>query len=265
MLLSLTRRAAGELWRWSAVVFQVAIYPLAAGSRVRRLAFRFAREGLRHQIPIVPLAEIVNAFLSDDDKVTLQVIPERMHNCTIFELFTLATLTRTMNPSLCLEIGTYDGRSALAIATNCGPQARVVTMNLPPDYLKEHPNLNHMVDVQLSAKVKSGDRWTGREGCSKIKQIFANSVEFDFASVGQPQLIFIDGAHDELTVQSDTDNALRIVDRKNGLLVWHDARDYGVRSVLRRLYRQGHPVCIVEHTNMAVLRVRDGLSVPFAA
>jgi len=84
---------------------------------------------------MVSLWEIINSKLVDEDKISLQAVPERIHNCSIFDLFTLAALTRGLNPSLCLEIGTYDGRSALAIASNCNSEARVVTMNLPPNYL----------------------------------------------------------------------------------------------------------------------------------
>lgn len=257
-LLDLLNRVVGELARWSAVLFQVAFYPLAAGSRVRRLAFRLAREDLRHQIPIVPLAKVVNASLDDDDEITLRAVPERVHNCTIFELLTLAALTRAAQPSLCLEIGTYDGRSALAIAANCGPQTKVTTLNLPPDYVKNHPEQNGVVDVQLSVKVQSGERWVGREGNQKIQQVFANSLDFDFTSIGKPQLIFIDGAHDEPAVASDTRNAMQIVDRNNGLVLWHDARDFGVRPVLRDLFQQGLPVSIIEHTNIAILQFRNG-------
>jgi predicted O-methyltransferase YrrM len=257
-MLSAAKRAVMEMCRWGEVLFLVGAYPLLGVSRVRRRAFRLAREDLRHHIPIAPLAKIVNASLTDDDEITLRAVPERVHNCTIFELFTLAALTRTVSPSLCLEIGTYDGRSALAIAANCGPQTKVITLNLPPDYVKDHPEKSGVVDVQLSVKVQSGERWVGREGAGKIEQIFANSLEFDFTAVGEPQFVFIDGAHDRSTANSDTENALQIIDRKNGLVVWHDARDYGVRPVLRELHRRNYPVCIVEHTNMAVLRFRGG-------
>ena len=51
---------------------------------------------------------------------------------------------------------------------------------------------------------------------------------------------------------------MQIVDRGNGLVVWHDARDFGVRPVLRDLFQQGQPVAIIEHTNIAILRFRDG-------
>ena len=51
---------------------------------------------------------------------------------------------------------------------------------------------------------------------------------------------------------------MQIVDRGNGLVVWHDARDFGVRPVLRGLFQQDLPVGIIEHTNIAILRFRDG-------
>jgi hypothetical protein len=256
------KRVLGQLFRWGTVAAQVVAYPLMARSKARRQNFRFAAEALRHHLPMVSLSKVINSKLLDEDRISLQAVPEHMHNCSIFELFTLAALARAMNPSLCLEIGTYDGRSALAIASNCNPKARVVTMNLPPNYLMEHPDEGEVADVQLSAKVKSGERWTGRQESNQIAQIFANSLEFDFASLGQPQFIFIDGAHDQRSVESDTEKALRIIDRQKGIIIWHDARDYGVRPVLRRLRRRGYPLFIIEHTNIAVILFEGGVATP---
>jgi predicted O-methyltransferase YrrM len=247
--------------RWGRVLVQVAAYPLTASSKTRRQIFRFAEEAFRHHLPIVSLSQIVNGRLADKDKISLQAIPEHRHNCSIFELLTLAALTRSINPKLCLEIGTYDGRSALAIASNCNAQARIVTLNLPPNYLSQHPDESNVVDVQLSSKVTSGARWQGCRESHQIEQVFADSKEFDFSSIGRPQFIFIDGAHDRHSVQSDTDKALRVIDRQKGLVVWHDARDYGVRPVLKRLYKSGSPVSIVEHTNIAVLLFESGTAV----
>ena len=256
-MLTTTDKVIYALRNWIAVLLQVAIYPFTAGSQMRRQAFRLAREGLRHNLPIVSLASLVNERLSDADKIVLQAVPERVHNCTIFELLALGALARAVSPSLSLEIGTYDGRSALAIATNCAPGARVVTMNLPPTYLIEHPEKKIVTDAALSSKVRSGERWFGTEQAQIIEQVFADSLEFDFGKIGNPQLIFIDGAHDEKSVWSDTKTALRIVDRRNGVIIWHDARDFGIRPVLLQLHREGYPVCIIEHTNMAVLRFVD--------
>jgi hypothetical protein len=257
----LAKRVLREAYRWGTGLIQVAKYPLIAYSKTRRRSFRLAAEALRHQLPIVSLSSVINTKLTDEDRISLQAVPEHAHNCSIFELFTLAALARALNPSLCLEIGTYDGRSALAIAANCNPQARVMTMNLPPNYLKEHPDESQVVDVQLSAKVKSGERWAGRQESHRIEQVLANSLEFDFAAIGRPQLIFVDGAHDQRSVESDTDNALRIIDRQKGVIAWHDARDYGVRPVLNRLYGRGYPVSIIEHTNIAMILFENGAAV----
>jgi hypothetical protein len=262
--MTMIKRAWGGVFRWATVLAQVAAYPLTAGSKTRRQTFRFAAEALRHHLPMVPLSKIINTKLVDEDKISLQAVPEHQHNCTIFELFTLAALARAVKPSLCLEIGTYDGRSALAIASNCDSEARVVTMNLPPNYLKEHPDKSEVVDVKLSAKVKSGERWVGCRESRQIEQIFANSLEFDFASVGRPQFIFIDGAHDQRSVESDSENALRVIDREKGVIAWHDARDYGVRPILGGLYGRGYPLCIIEHTNIAVILFKGGAAIKLA-
>jgi hypothetical protein len=88
--------------------------------------------------------------------------------------------------------------------------------------------------------------------------VLGNSLTYDFAALAPCQMIFVDGAHDENSARSDTDHALSIVDRDNGVIVWHDATIYGVRSVTGDLIRRGMPLRLVAGTDVAVLRFRDG-------
>ena len=88
---------------------------------------------------------------------------------SLFEVFCLGAITRKFKPAIALEIGTYDGRSTMALARNM--TGKVFTVNLGPDYMDLHPELGHLVDVQLSRKVASGERTLAPE-TQRIVQIF---------------------------------------------------------------------------------------------
>ena len=109
---------------------------------------------MRRKLPIVSIDEIL-AGIPDTEEVRLDVLETRAHNMSLFEVFCLAAITRKFAPSVALEIGTYDGRSTMALAHN---MSKVYTVNLGPDYIDRHPNQAWRIDVQLSRKVLSGER-----------------------------------------------------------------------------------------------------------
>jgi predicted O-methyltransferase YrrM len=204
-------------------------------------------------LPLTSIERVVGRELADDVSVHLKAVASVDHNCTIFELVTLALLAKLVRPKRCFEIGTYDGRSVLAIAMNSRPDAEVFTLNLPPDYVENNPDKTD-VDVLLSAKVRSGERFLSQPEGHRIKQLFGDSRSFDFSSYDRMQFIFIDGAHDEESVLSDSRNALKMIDPAGGIVAWHDATRYGVAPALQRLLGEGHAVQQVQGTEIAFLR-----------
>jgi predicted O-methyltransferase YrrM len=242
---------------WLAAAWRVILFPLGP-NRARRRHLYHAYEHLRASLPVVKLETVLGQTLPDLEEVRLRAVTHRAHNCSIFELLVLAALTRMLDPRRCFEIGTYDGRSALAIALNLRGDATLATLNLPPDYLERHTELAGSTDVRLSTKVESGERWRGHAEADRIHQLFGNSKDFDFSPFAPCQLIFIDGGHDETTVSSDSRNALEIIDRHNGAILWHDATHYGVGHYLPKLSAKGYPIYTILGTDMALLRFSDG-------
>jgi predicted O-methyltransferase YrrM len=181
----------------------------------------------------------------------MQANAPQQHNCTALELYTLAVITKVISPQRALEIGTFDGRSTLAIAMNS--EGSVYTLNLPPT---EDPHGS--VDAQLSTKVTSGARFLEHSACDRIEQLWGDSRDFDFAPYRGVQLIFIDGAHDAPTVHQDTATALKLIDRDNGAIVWHDALSYGVGEVLPEWVADGYPIHVIRGTEIALLRWSNG-------
>ena len=229
-------------------------------NRDNRHKLFLAHEILGARLPMVALEEIVGE-LPDSAAIELQALPYRVANCSLAELFALAVVTRVIAPRCAVEIGTFDGRSTLAIAANVPANAIVHTLNLPAGYAAAHPEQRGSVDVQLSAAVASGHRWVGNPLAARIRQHFGNSRHFDFAPLFPAQLIFIDGAHDEQTVLSDSRNALAGIDRANGAILWDDAGHYGLPAVLTRLRGEGLPIRLIAGTDLAMLRFRGGAAV----
>jgi predicted O-methyltransferase YrrM len=210
-------------------------------------------------LPVTRLEDLALS-IPDAESLHLNAIEQRAHNCTIFELVALGVLTRLVKPRLAFEIGTYDGRGTLAIAINA-PDAEVITLNLPPDYLERTPGACANPDVHLSVEVASGERFLANPAAERITQVYGNSQTFDFSPYRGSQFVFIDGGHDGETAMRDSRSALDIVDRDNGLVVWHDATSFGVRGVTAQLHREGLPLRLIAGTDIAVLRWRRGHSV----
>jgi len=243
------RKAARAFRAWRSLVCESVVLPIQPSmTRVRRALV--AGELLRTRLPLVTIDSVIAGTMTDMDAVTLKAVRTHEHNCSVFELFVLAAVAKAVKPRRVVEIGTYDGRSSLAMA-----------LNLPPDHVQSQAGRPIAYDEKLAEKVTSGYRWKGHEAANSITQVFANSMEFDFSPYRTSQLIFIDGGHSETVVNSDTKKCLEIIDRENGAILWHDATRYGVKPALERLAAQGHKICLIEGTSVAILRFQGGKEV----
>ena len=111
---TLLARAAYPLSIWLKTIALLSIPPV---SRHRRRLIFGAFSSLRRKLPVVSIDEIL-AGIPDSEEVRLGVLETREHNMSLFEVFCLAAITRKFAPSVALEIGTYDGRSTMALARN---------------------------------------------------------------------------------------------------------------------------------------------------
>jgi hypothetical protein len=254
------KRVAGA---WSGLMVYGLTLPFCPNRRRLRKLLD-TREILHSRLPTVRLESLVGTAVPDIEAVTLKAVSCHQHNCTIFELTALAALVRSLRPKRILEIGTFDGRSALAMAANlpADSDAQVVTLNLPPDYLDGKTAA--LIDEQLSGKVESGYRWRGHPEASRIRQVFGNSLEYDFAQWKPTDLAFIDGGHEESIAHSDSLNVMQIIDQTNGTILWHDGTRYGVKLALEKLRAQGHKIYLIAGTTIAILRYSSGREVDLA-
>lgn len=143
-----------------------------------------------------------------------------------YELLVLAGIARSLVPSRILEIGTYDGNTALNLAANTPVSTTITTVDLPQDWEGElalpiaSDELNTL-DMNQE-RVEIGGQFRGSPHATRIRQVFADSAAVDWTTLGGPfDLIFIDGCHDRAYVRSDTDKALEVL-APGGTIIWHD-------------------------------------------
>jgi protein-L-isoaspartate O-methyltransferase len=164
------------------------------------------------------------------------------------ELIHLIAAAKYISAKRILEIGTFDGFTALNIAANLKDQGEVCTLDLP----EEDQNL-HSTILNATKPNLVGVQFLGEAEANKIKQFRADSGSMDWNSFGAPfDMILIDGCHTYPYVMSDSTNALRHL-RPDGILFWHD---YGFIDVSRggdELARE-YPIFAITGTRLACFR-----------
>ena len=194
------------------------------------------------KLPRKPLVEMLPAAAQID--ISLPRVLDRIHGTliTIEEAGCLCAIVQSIKPRKLLEIGTFDGGTALALAANAGPESQVVTVDLPLDFTPEKmtslPNIEKG-SINLTERSQVGRQFKDHALSQRIKQVYGDSATMDWEALGGPfDFVFIDGCHSEAYVISDTRNALAHT-RKPGVIVWHD---YGmietVSVALDRLTRE---------------------------
>lgn len=188
------------------------------------------------------------------DRVVVGPVAAGHANVSELELLALCSIVAQVKAREVFEIGTFDGRTTLAMARNLVEGGHVYTLNLPPDWETRHPG-EASEDTALAAKVRSGERFIGTPEASRITQLWGDSKTFDYTPYhGRMDVVFIDGAHSAEYAESDTHSALALVRREGGLIVWHDAIRYGVVEFLRRYLREtGAPLRIIRDTSIAIV------------
>jgi predicted O-methyltransferase YrrM len=148
-------------------------------------------------------------------------------NNPVDELAYLALITRVSSPKKIFEIGTYRGRTALNFANNSPEDCVVYTLDLPPEARSDFKALTNTDDALIIRSSDTGIDYHGQPAAGKIRQLFGNSMKFDFSPyAGQMDIVFVDGAHHYEAAYTDTQNALKMA-RPGGWIIWHDFANYG--------------------------------------
>jgi len=173
------------------------------------------------------------------------------------ELVHMLSVIKVTKAVRILEIGTYDGFSALNMAANMGDTGKVSTLDLPQDQDESTLRAEGISNAVTSGLV--GSKYRDEPESARIVQSWGDSTKVDWVKFGAPfDLILIDGCHDYPFVRSDSLNAVNHI-RPGGTIFWHD---YGQCVDVSRAVDElalTYPVKAILGTRLACLRMTEGV------
>jgi predicted O-methyltransferase YrrM len=182
------------------------------------------------------MAEIV----PDNISIQLRELSRTYANVSILELIVINKLIKHYKPMKLFEIGTFDGRTTLNMACNSSKDAEVYTLDLPKDEMSSTELPADTRDDATFDKIASGSRFLGTDYEKKITQLYGDSASFDFSLYQDTvDFVFIDGSHSYEYVLNDSRQALKLLRKGKGVILWHDYGAFwkGVIRALDELYR----------------------------
>jgi len=159
------------------------------------------------------------------------------------------------------EFGTCTGKTTYLWARNSPPEARVMTVTLPPDHLNDYKReaTDAARDVQYALRESSHTEFLYSDSpvAAKVEQLYADTKSLDVSPwAGSCDLVFVDGSHAYSYVVSDSAKALELV-APGGLVLWHDYKGPrmapGVYRALNELAKR-LPLVRIEGTTLVAYR-----------
>jgi predicted O-methyltransferase YrrM len=209
------------------------------------------------KLPRIPLARVLLGIERVDVSLPRALDRKGGTSISLEEACHVAAIIKHTHARKALEIGTYDGNTALLLASNLPSDGTVVTVDLPPDFDRQQQGSLAYTDVELNLTDRNdlGRQYRGHPLASRIQQHYGDSAALDWNSLGGPfDLIFIDGCHSEEYVASDSRNAMKQLTRE-GVILWHD---YGmipeVSKVVDRIAEEVSDITVfaLEGTRLAM-------------
>ncbi len=198
------------------------------------------------RLPRIPPEEIV----AGSNPIQLTRYVRGKWELALQELAILIGLVRERDARHIFEIGTFDGRTTLNVRLNA-PEAVIHTIDLPggnelaPDGKRPGSLIRDLVE--------RGD----------IHQLWGDSTRFDFSPwFGSQDLVFVDAGHGYGNAAADSLTALRLVEGREGVILWHDYGSWpGVTQAVDEVREAvASPVSMgwIDGTALAVLVARPG-------
>ena len=217
-------------------------------------AFGISTAPVKPIIPDVPISSLITMH----KPVWLFEPISESGNITLLELVVIIKLIEIHKPRSIFEIGTFDGRTTLNMATASPDQSEVFTLDLPKDSVESTTLPLTEADKFYIRKDDSGARYKDTEYAGKIKQLFGDSARFDFSRFeNSMDFIFVDGSHSYEYVLKDSSTALRLLRNGKGIILWHDylGKWFGATRALNEL-SQTNDFCALKNiqgTSLACL------------
>ena len=167
------------------------------------------------------------------DRMVKVVLPDK-ETPVFFDTAILLALAKVVRPQTVFEFGTYIGVGTLNLAVNL-PEARIYTLDLDETAVaapveggrvsglrdrfgtQENEVLTHLAFRDRLAFLNTPYE-------KRITRLFGDSNTYDFSALAhQIDVVYIDGGHDPVTLDSDTRNAFNIIsENRPGCIAWHD-------------------------------------------
>ncbi|MDO8585547.1 MAG: class I SAM-dependent methyltransferase [Armatimonadota bacterium] len=220
--------------------------------------------GYRHNVagiaPTVGINGVVPESLLDGCTVSFRNPPSKEGGMVIHELLALNLITRAYSPKRIFEIGTFEGKTALNMATNSPDDTVIVTLDLPQQEENSAELPFDPGDKNYIRKDKSGHLFAGSEVEHKITQLFGDSATFDFSPYhNSMDMVFVDGAHSYEYVLNDSAVARGLLKDGKGIILWHDYAHWtGVTRALDELFVRDpfFNIVLLRGTSLACLVVK---------
>jgi predicted O-methyltransferase YrrM len=182
----------------------------------------------------------LNAWLptADETPVSIFALPKGEWGSPMVDIVYLLKLVRLLEPRRILQLGSYRGYVARAIAEHMPQDARLVTVDIYPDHGEAYRG------TDLADRI---DRRVGAIG----------PAMFPDEERGGYDLIVLDADHSRNPLTHDTELALSLL-RPSGVMVWQDYTNFGafdgrnaIPEYLAEL-AQVRPVAHLAGSNLAV-------------
>jgi len=138
----------------------------------------------------------------------------------------LLALAKLVQPRTYFEFGTYLGVQLINVAANLPPESRLYTLDLDEDLLgaQQDAKQQRLTDEYLEAKQRKKLAFTGSSFEERITPLRGDSNTYDFSRFhGRMDMLFVDDGHEYPTLQSDTENAFKMLSKDHaGCIAWHD-------------------------------------------
>ena len=189
--------------------------------------------------PLVPKITIGD-LLGNDISLKLTEVDAIEGNVVECELLVIAALVNQAESSVCFEIGTFDGRTALNIAMNQPVDGQLFTLDLLRSEINTTQLSLDKAEVRYIDKPASGTRFAGHQLANKITQLYGDSATYNFSQFHKSvDFMFVDGSHSYEYAMSDSLAAIKMVRPNTGIILWHDYDSPywpGVTQAMNELY-----------------------------
>lgn len=226
-------------------------------SRAAYLATRPVEKGepnyVREELDSIPVMDLEGVLGERKCIIKLGVMRYEDGMLPFRDAIGLLSILVAESPNEVLEIGTYMGHTARAMAENL-ESALIHTLDLPLDFSPDHdPNRpTPKDDFHLINRRIVGREYKGQPCEKRIVQHFGDTATFDFQKIGQPTFFFVDGSHTYEYCKNDSEKCLSLCP-KGATFLWHDCNEThpGVLRFLSEWRRLRRDIVRIQGTDLA--------------